>query len=190
MAEQNFVDFIDMRLNDPELEAWDGRGRRVDPGFYDFEVDEAKIGQSRAGNPTLELTFRVLSAGDMENRTMRRSYAIMPDNDGARSRMKNLISALGAQTDEDGRFSASGLVGCRMSGEVTLRSYEAMDPRTGQPVQRESSDIIGEAPFEGGEQASQGQAAGQSAGVASRPAVGQPVARRTGGGNSAAQQRR
>lgn len=176
MADQNqFVDFIDMRLNDPELEAWDGRARRVDPGFYDFEVDEAKIGQSRNGNPTLELTFRVITPGDMENRTMRRSYAIMPDNDGARSRMKNLITALGAQTDGEGRFSASGLVGLRMSGEVTLRTYEAMDPRTGQPVQRETSDIIGEAPWEGGQQSQPVQAVG------GRPPVGQPVARRTGG---------
>jgi hypothetical protein len=183
MADQNnqFVDFIDMRLNDPELEAWDGRARRVDPGFYDFEVEEAKIGQSRAGNPTLELTFRVITPGEMENRTMRQSYVIMPDNDGARARMKNLISALGASTDGEGRFAASNLVGLRMSGEVALRTYETLDTRTGNQVQRESSSIIGEAPWEG-QQQQQAQP-----GVGRAP-VGQAVARRTGG-NAAPQAR-
>lgn len=181
MANQdgNYVDFIDMRLNDPELEAWDGRARRVDPGFYDFEVDESKIGQSRAGNPTLELTFRVITPGDMENRTMRQSYVIMPDNDGARARMKSVIAALGAKTDDEGRFAASSLVGLRMSGEVAVRTYDAMDPRTGQPVQREGSNILGEAPYEGGQQQGvQGQGVG-------RAPVGQAVARRTTGGNNA-----
>jgi hypothetical protein len=182
MADQNnqFVDFIDMRLNDPELEAWDGRARRVDPGFYVFEVDEASINQSRAGNPTLALTFRVISEGPMENRTMRRSYAIMPDNDGARSRMKCLIDSLQAPQDEEGRFSASSLVGLQMQGEVVLRTFDTVDSRTGQPVSRETSDIIGEGPVEV-QQAAVGQpAVGRPVG---QP-VGQPVARRTVGGNA------
>jgi hypothetical protein len=139
-----FVDFIDMRLNDPELEGWDGRSSRVEPGFYDFEVTDAQMGQSGKGNPTLVLTYRVISDGEMSGRTMRQSYAILPDNDGARRRMKNLIDALGAERDAEGRFSPAGLVGLQMHAEVITNTYDDIDPRSGQPVTKESSKLVGE----------------------------------------------
>jgi hypothetical protein len=165
-----FVDFIDMRLNDPELEGWDGRSNRVEPGFYDFEVVDATMGQSGKGNPTLVLSYRVISDGEMSGRGMRQSYAILPDNDGARRRMKNLISALGAETDQDGRFSPAGLVGLQMHAEVITNTYDDIDPRSGQPVTKESSKLVGEEPI---------------AQQAAQPAVpqGRPVAQRRPGNN-------
>jgi len=171
MPENQFVDFIDMRLNDPELEGWDGRSSRVDPGFYDFEVTDAQMGQSGRGNPTLVLSYRVISEGPMNGRGQRMSYAILPDNDGARRRMKNLITALGAETDPEGRFSLQGLIGLQMHAEVVTNTYDDIDPRSGQTVTKESSKIVGEEPIV--------QAAPQ-------PSVpqGRPVAQRRPGNNT------
>ena len=168
---QQFVDYIDMRLNDPELEGWDGRSSRIEPGFYDFEVIEAKMGQSGKGNPTLVLNYRVASEGEMNGRTMRMSYAILPDNDGARRRMKNLISALGAETDPEGRFSPASLVGLQMRGEVIPNKYDDVDSRTGLPVTKDGTKLVGEEPI-------------QAQQVQQSMPQGRPVAQRRPAGNN------
>jgi hypothetical protein len=145
MTEYN--DLIDMNLND--VEAWDGKTSQVEPGEYIFEVEKVSVDQSKKGNPTLAVNFRIISDGAMKGRPMRQSYALMADNEFSRKRMKALVLALGVQLGEKGEFSAQSLIGCQMQGEVIMNEYPAVDPRTGQQIVKQSSKIVGEKAVEG-----------------------------------------
>lgn len=148
MGDQGYVDFIDMRLNDPALSGNDGKPRRVDPGLYDFDIREIKMDTSQAGNPTLVVSFIVLTEGPMKGRSMRQSYPIIPDNDFARNRMKTLVvDACGVPMDDQGRFSPQSLIGCRISGEVLPNAYKAHNAKTGLMEDREGTKLVDERPI-------------------------------------------
>jgi len=146
MAE--FVDYISMRINDPNLKSHDGRSQRIDPGHYDFEIDKAVFDQSRSGNRTLRVTGRVLNEGPMIGRSLTCSYVIN-DTDFARRRMKSLIEAVGAAVDEQGGFSRESLIGLRFGAEVIADEIPGINQNTGQPETRTVSKWIGEHPCEG-----------------------------------------
>lgn len=146
MADQNeFVDFIDMRLNDPELQSWDGRSQPLDLGMYIFQVDKSSVDKSRAGNPVLLLSLKVVSEGPMLGRVTRQSYVIDPNKDASRRRMKCVIDALGAPQDADGRFSVQGLTGLQMRAEVIANSWTDHNDK-GEPVERTGTKVCGEEP--------------------------------------------
>jgi hypothetical protein len=146
MAE--FVDYIPMRLNDPNIQSWDGRSSRVDPGTYDFEIVKVAFDQSRRGNRTLVVSGAVITDGPMKGRNMRNSYVIS-DDDFARRRMKAVIEATGAVLDEQGGFAAESLVGLHFTADVITDTFDDIDPKTGQPVSREVNKWIGERMVEG-----------------------------------------
>ena len=147
MGDQGYVDFIDMRLNDPMLQGNDGKPHRVDPGVDDCEVREVKMGTSGKGNSTLEVSFVVLTEGPMKGRSMRQSYPIMPDNEFARARMKTLVvDACGVPQDEQGRFAPQSLIGCRISGEVIPNAYKAQNAKSGLMEDREGTKLVDEHP--------------------------------------------
>jgi hypothetical protein len=171
MTEYN--DLIDMGLND--VEGWDGKTTKVDPGEYIFEVEKVSVDQSKKGNPTLACNFRVISEGPMKGRPMRQSYALMTDNEFSRRRMKALVQALGVQLGENGEFSAQSLIGCQMQAEVIMNEYMAVDPRSGQQVPRQSAKIVGEKPVEGAAAPTASAPAAAPAGAAPKNA---PIARR------------
>ena len=139
---QQYLDFIDMRLNDPELEPWDGRSNRLDPGVYDFEVIKSEMDVSASGKPCMAVTFRVLSEGSVKGRTIRQKYPVDNENDASRRRMKSLIDALQPERDPEGRFAPASLTGLQMHAEVVDNTYTALDGRTGTNVERTSSKIV------------------------------------------------
>lgn len=141
MAE--FVDYIPMRLNDPTIQAWDGRQTRIEPGTYDFEIVKTAFDQSRRGNRTLVVTGSVVTEGPMKGRQMRNSYVIS-DDDFARRRMKALVEATGAVLDEQGGFTAESLVGLYFTADVIEDTFDDIDPKTGQPTSRTVTKWIGE----------------------------------------------
>lgn len=146
------------------------------------------MGVSGKGNPTLRLTYRVISEGPMQGRTTRQSYAILPDNDGARRRMKNLIDALGVETDENHRFAPASMVGTQMRAEAIIEPYTDFDSRTGQNVTKEAVRIVGEEPLMVEEAPAPQQ---RQAPVQQRQAPqGRPVAQRRPGNNQGPQVRR
>jgi hypothetical protein len=146
MTDQGYVDFIDMRLNDPVLQSNDGRPRRVDPGTYEFEVHEIKMDTSQKGNPMLVVDFFVQTEGPMKGRMMRQYYPIMPDNVFARERMKTLVvDACGVPQDGLGRFAPQSLIGCHIVGDVIPQSYKALNAK-GLPEDREGTKLVSERP--------------------------------------------
>jgi hypothetical protein len=190
MAE--FVDYIGMNLNDPNITAHDGRSQRVDPGTYDFEVDKAVFDQSRKGNRTLRVTARVIAVHDpaqeaMKGRSMVCSYVIS-DEEFARRRMKAIIEATGAQLDQQGGFSRESLIGLRFTGDVVIDTFDDIDAKTGQPVTRDVTKWNGERPCGGEAPAAQAPRAAapapapaQAGGAPRRPAApqnGRPTAPR------------
>lgn len=165
-----FVGYIPMRLNDENLQPWDGTRSRVDPGTYDFEIERTAFDTSRKGNRTLVVTAKVVAPVEspMVNRNMRCSYVIS-DEDFARRRMLALIVACGAVLDEQGGFTAESLVGLQFTADVVADNFETIDDKTGQPVSREVTKWVGERPIEGG--------AVQAAAPAAEPARGTPPRR-------------
>lgn len=148
MAE--FVDYIPMNLNDPNLTPHDGRSQRVDPGTYDFEVTKAVFDQSRKGNRTLRVTAQVITDDSpMKGRSMVGTYVIS-DEDFARRRMKALVEATNAVLDAQGGFAKDALIGLRFTADVVVETFDDIDSKTGQPVTKDFTKWIGERAFEGG----------------------------------------
>lgn len=145
----DFVDYIPMRLNDPDLKPWDGRSSRVDPGTYDFQIVKVGFDQSRKGNRTLVVTGTIVSEDSpMKGRQMRNWYVIS-DDEFARGRMKALTDATGAVLDDQGGFTAESLVGLRFTADVIEDTYEEIDTKTGQMASRVRTKWIGERPMDG-----------------------------------------
>lgn len=138
-----FVNPVPMNLNDPNIEALDGRTSQVEPGTYDFEIVKVGFGQSRSGNNTLVVTAVITSEGPMRGRQMRQKYVI--SNDAfALGRMKALTDATGIETYENG-FDADSLIGQRFTADVIEDTYDATD-KTGQIVSRTATKWVGERP--------------------------------------------
>jgi hypothetical protein len=98
-----------------------------EPGTYDFEIDRAEFGQSRAGNPTLRVLGRVISEGAMSGRTMFGGYVLNASSVGARVRLKQLVMATGVELDDHGNFHREVLLGRRFTAEVIMRSAITLD---------------------------------------------------------------
>jgi hypothetical protein len=146
MAE--FVDYISMRVNDPNLKTNTGQFQRIDPGHYDFEIDKAVFDQSQSGNRTLRVTGRVISEGPMQGRSMVCSYVI-GDTDFARGRMKAIVEAIGIETDEQGGFSRQAFVGTRFTADVIAEERPMPDKTTGQMVMKTFTKWQNEEPYMG-----------------------------------------
>lgn len=148
----DFVDYVDMNLNDDTLKAWDGeRTPAPNPGTYIFAITKAAKEQSKKGNPQLTIDFEVVSAVDggdtpEKGKTLRGWYSLRTDVDASRRRMKNLIMASQCPLDERGGFSVQSLEGCVLQATVRQEEYEDLDASTGQPVRRTSNRLSGEKP--------------------------------------------
>jgi len=170
MAE--FVDYIPMNLNDPNLTPHDGRNSRVDPGTYEFEVDKAVFDQSKKGNKVLRVTLRVITEGPMHGRTMMGSYVIS-DEEFPRRRMLSLVQSCRAVVDQQGGFSASSLIGCHLIADVVAHQWDDIDAKSGLPVTRDGTRYEGERPVDGGDEAVHTQVASAPA---NKPAAAAPPA--------------
>lgn len=148
----DFVDVIDMG-EQPDVQAWDGSSRpKVPPGFYDFEVAEAKIEPSKSGNnPMLNLRLKVINEGEYVGRVLRQGYTINRDQPASVGRMKNLIASLGLDWN-GGKFTPQSLIGRVLNAEAYLDSFDTLDQRTGQQVSRETTKVRCESACEGIEQ--------------------------------------
>jgi hypothetical protein len=178
MAE--FVDYIKMPgLNDPNVPAWDGTSRRVDPGTYDFEIVKVGSEQSRKGNNTLVVHAAVRTDGTMKDRQMRNSYVISTEDYAVR-RMKALLQATGAIVDEQEGFAPESLIGCRFTADVVEDTFNDLDPKTGQQVSRTGTKWIGERAVEGSARVT--QPARPAAQPAAQPATRRPAPPANNGG--------
>jgi hypothetical protein len=147
MAE--YIDFIDMNLNDPNLTPHGGRNQRIEPGTYDFEITKAVFDQSRKGNRTLRLTAKVITEGSpMQNRTMVGTYVIS-DDEFARRRMKAIVEATGVACDAQGRLAREAFEGTRFTADVVSETFDDIDSRTGMPTTKEFTKWCDERPYEG-----------------------------------------
>jgi len=145
MAE--YVDIISMNLNDPGLRPNDGGFQTIDPGTYDFEIEKTATAQSNSGNNTLRVTGRVVGpeGSPMLNRTMSNSYVIK-DDDFARGRMLNFLTASGAQIDDKGSFSREALVGLQFTADVEKRAGKTIN-KMGVEEEREFTSWVRERPL-------------------------------------------
>lgn len=171
MAE--FVDYINMNMNDPSLTPHDGKSQRVDPGTYEFEVDKAVFDQSKKGNKVLRVTLRVVTDGAMAGRTMMGSYVIS-DEEFARRRMLALVKATQAVTDQSGGFSAASLVGCHLLADVIAHSWDDIDAKTGMPVTKDGTRYEGERSVNGDDDGVHTQIASAPAKAAAAPPANAP----------------
>lgn len=143
----DFVDYIPMNLNDPNLTPHDGKQQRVDPGTYEFEVEKAVFDQSKKGNKVLRVTMKIVSDGPMKGRQMTGSYVIN-DEEFSRRRMLALVKASQCEVDERGGFSAAKLVGCHLLADVVSHSWDDINAKTGMPETREGTRYEGERPID------------------------------------------
>lgn len=121
-----FLDYIDLNLNDPGLNAWDGSQTAyepLDPGEYTLEIIEANVQMSKKGNPTLVLQYKVVSEGPMKDRETRQ-WLGLANNPGSRGRLKSVTDAAGVPRDDRGGFSAQALVGARIVATVAHEENE------------------------------------------------------------------
>jgi len=140
-----YVDFIQMRLVDPNLQAWDDRLPGIGPGTYNFEVERVGFDQSRKGNRALVVTARVVTSGPMQGRTMRQGYVLAAD-DFSRVRLKKLVEATGAVLDGQGGFTAESLVGLHFTADVVEDTFDDINPKTGKTAARQITKWIMERP--------------------------------------------
>lgn len=149
MAPVDFVDYIDMNLNDENITPWDGQGgsnKPIPDGEYEFEIKMVEKQTSKKGNPTLVVDLEVVTDGEAKGLTCRQWYSLKQDVDASRRRMKSLILASGIALDGQGGFSAQQLVGAHFIATVRHEEYEDMNAQTGQPVTKTGTRVISERP--------------------------------------------
>lgn len=142
----DYVDVINMNLNDSGLRPNDGGFQSVEPGTYDFEITKQATGTSNAGNNVLKITGQVVGpeGNPMMGRTMMNSYTIQ-DTDFARGRMLQFITGCQAPIDQNGGFSREALVGLRFTADVEKRAGTGVD-KMGNEVTRDFTSWVRERP--------------------------------------------
>jgi hypothetical protein len=169
MAE--FVDVVNMNLNDPNLTPSDGRKfPKVDPGTYAFEIEKATFDQSKKGNKTLKITAKVLDDGPMKDRNMIGSYVI-DNEDFSRRRMKAIVEGTGVVLDKNGSFKLEDLQGLCFTADVILDEYEALNEKTGMKEMRSFTKWVSERPVEGAAPTATATAPANAANAPRRPAA-------------------
>ena len=145
-----FVDIINMGMNDKDLTPADGRKfDRVEPGTYDFEVEKAIFDLSKnTGKKTLKITAKVVTEGEMLGKKMTGTYVI-GDGDFERRRMKSIVIATGVDVDANGGFNREALQGLVFTADVILDEYKALNPQTGLEEMRPFTKWCSERPVEG-----------------------------------------
>lgn len=137
-----------MNLNDPDLAAWGGENEMLELGTYIFEIEKAAVAPSKkAGNPTLVVSFRVVSEGTQKGKMIRGYYSLMPDQRASRMRLKNLLLAIGLPLNAEG-FSINAMVGLQCFGEIIPNEYIADDQRTGLQTKRTNVKLCNERPLQ------------------------------------------
>lgn len=142
-----FLDYIDLNLNDPALTAWDGASsgyEPIDPGEYMLEIIDASVQQSKKGNPTLVVQYKVISEGPMKDRETRQWLGLQNTAAG-RGRLKSLTDAAAVPRDDRGGFSAQALVGARIIATVAHEEGEQVD-QDGNKVMKTYVRIMQERP--------------------------------------------
>lgn len=145
------LDYIDLSLND--VEPSDGSFETVSPGEYVFEATAVKGGQSKAGNPKMVVSYKILDAitdadackGEIGKEVVQ-SYSLKKDGEFGRRRVKALVLALGVELDERGGFDPSHMIGGTMIAEVKIEQYEEKNPLTGISTQKTSQKVMRERP--------------------------------------------
>ena len=142
----DFVDYVDLNLNDEAVQPWDGTQNPAfeppDPGDYTLGVIDANVTQSKKGNPTLLINFRVVSEGPMKDKECRQWYSLN-QTAGSRGRLKQLILAAGVIIDERGGFSAQALVGAQIQATIAHEDYNVVT-KDGAQVTRTGARVIKE----------------------------------------------
>jgi len=140
-----FAPYINwMDLNNAEIEPHDGERKIIDPGEYDFEITGVEQSQSRAGNPTMVTTNKVISDGDTKGREMRNYYSLKGDNVFSKGRFKAIVQATGVQINSDGGVQVQSFIGTRFRGKVVEEEFEGQNRQTGAPEMRTWSKIVSE----------------------------------------------
>lgn len=130
-----YVDIINMSLNDQNLQPISGGFQSLPPGTYDFEISKQATGTSGKGNNILKITAKVVGpeGTPVLNRNMTCSYVI-DDSDFARGRMLQLLQGCGAVIDQNGGFSRESLVGLHFTADVEKRPGNVIDKMGNESV--------------------------------------------------------
>jgi len=100
----------------------------VDPGIYQAEIVNAEEGQSKSGNPKIDIRWKI-TTGPVEGRQVFDSMSFHPS---ALWRTKLALQALGFDEDFNGDVSADMLLNRAATITVTIEPGNGIDPKTGE----------------------------------------------------------
>ena len=146
-----------------QVQAWGGESEALPPGEYLFEITEMKQGQSKNGNPQLEMSVKVHNEGELYGRGGKFWYTLNFQSEVPRKRLKSLIDATGVSIAADGSIEDQEFVGRYFMADVAHETYTVTDPASGNSVEKSRTRIQNERPVQ-----QQGQ--GNAAFAASAPA--------------------
>lgn len=93
-------------------------------GDYVLEIEDIEERVSKAGNEMLNITFNV-AEGEYEGRKIFEFYVL---TENALWKLKNLLVALGIDTEGQVDVSVDDLVGEMLIGNVVIQEQEGYDP--------------------------------------------------------------
>lgn len=155
MGQFNDINIGDLGLDDPSLSSWDGKTRDLVPaGEYVLEIADIKVGQSKKGNNTIEVEWKVVSEGDAYGKSFRQWYSTGQTGNAKsdsvnKRRLKHVfIDCLGVTLLPGGGFSTGDCMGRRLIGEVTHESRTEFSVQRNQEVEYVNERLAGERPLE------------------------------------------
>lgn len=155
MSQFNDIMIGDLGLDDPSLTSWDGKTRDLIPvGQYVLEVADVKLGQSKKGNNTIEVEWKVVSEGDAYGKTFRQWYGTGQTGNSksdqiSKRRLKHVfVDCLGVSVLAGGGFSTGDCVGRRLIGEVTHETRTEYSQQRGGEVEYTNERLAAERPLD------------------------------------------
>jgi hypothetical protein len=111
------IDFSEVKSLDP-----------IPDGSYSAEIVYAEEGTSKAGNPKIDLRWKVID-GEFEGRLV---FDVLTFTPAALFRVKNTLKALGWEDSFSGEVAAEDLIGRQATIVVSLQRNTESDPATGE----------------------------------------------------------